>query len=374
MISYICYTAYFLVLCTIIQNSVQKDNNIFKRLFIVLTFGVMMLMMALRRFDVGNDTSHYLNFYRQIGLGFLDYDSRLEAGFRGLTILISRLSDGNEQVFIATCVILSFVPILILLIKCSKNLFYSIALFWTLSCINIASASRQGIAIGIICIGYLVLRSNIKASSLLYCLICIIASFFHRSAIFLIFVPLLRKRIITIRTLLLLITITTLLTATSFADLIFSRFAENYYNLYFGVKSGWAAAVFNMMLGVIAIIIDYYSITRNDRKKFFLKLEEDLKETNLLSRNEYLDNNFFRWMALLFSACCILSVNNSVIGRMANYFEPFLIIYLSNHIYNIKYRKLFAVGIIFSRVVFSVLALIIRPEWNSFFPFFFFWE
>ena len=375
MISYICYTSYFLILCAVIQASVQRDSKAFRNVFIFLTFGVMLLMMALRRFDVGNDTSHYLSFYHQIGSGYLNYNSRFETGFRNLTILINQLSGGNDQVFIAACVILSFIPYFILLYKGTNNLFFCIAMFWVISCTNIASASRQGIAIGLISIGYIILRTNKRRTTLLYLLFCVFASMFHTSAIIMIIVPFLRRRKVTIRAVIILIILTVSLTATNLVEIIFSRYVGNYYILYSGVKSGWSAAIFNMLLGVAALVIEYYSISQNERNAFFQQANNESNNSVIDSSKElFFENNFFRWSSLLYSACCILSVNNSVLGREATYFDPFLIIYISNHISDLKNKKVVALILILSRVGYSILALIIRPEWNSFFPFYYFWQ
>ena len=371
MLSYLIYSTYFMIACALSGNSKQRHNKYWNYFFIIFTFGLMLFMMACRRPDVGNDTQAYVTFFRKMGAGNINYDRRVEICFRYLTVFLSHITN-NEQIYLAICVILAFIPYLAFLVKTSDNLEFSIAMFWLNGCIVITSASRQGIAMGIILLGYLYLRTEKPGAVLIYSLLCILASLFHTAAIVMIIMPIFRKKKITARTMLIITLLTLGLTATNLVSFVFSRFVGNYYILYSDVQSGWAAAMFNMLLGVVAYVIEYYSLSYEERRYFLTKDEKNIQEENTLQiRNE---TYFFRWATIFSVACCILSVNSSVMGREASYFQPFLIVYLSNHIGKIKYSRYIMVGILLARIGYSALALVIRPEWNSFFPFYYFWQ
>lgn len=368
MLSYVFYTTYFLIACAIFGNSVQKRDIKWCRAFLFMTLVFMAVMMALRRGDVGNDTGAYCTFFNQIVAGNINYDARLEIGFRCLAIFTSKFSS-DAQVFTVVCVIITFVPVILLFAKYSKNIAFSVALFWAFTCINLTSATRQGIAIGFICIGYLFLRRYSRVGVIVYCISCAIAALFHSSAIIMIVMPLLRKRNITIGSFLIILISPLALIATNFVPFVFSKFVGDYYREFYTGHSGWVAPLFNMLLGASALLLEYYYLHSSNRE-LYNNVDSEF-ETN---EDELFDNNFLRWSALFSAACCILSVENSVIGREALYFDPFLILYISKYISRVKYSKLFMLIIIFARVGYTLLALIIRPEWNSFFPFYFFWQ
>ena len=374
MISYLLYSSYFFLMCSLIGNSKEVNKKIWRNIFVILTFGFMILMMGLRRIDVGNDTIAYVNFFNKMSAGDIEYDSRLEYGFRLFTILISKLSH-NENLYILICATIIMVPCYLFLQKCSNNLFFCIALFWALSCVNLISATRQGIAVALICIGYLFLRENKRKSSIIFILLVLLASTFHYFAIIVLAMLYLRKRTITIRSTSIIVLITIILIYTNAVSYVFSLFSGSYYVEYYSnVHSGWVAAVFNALLGLFAFFIEYISFSKVERKELFI----NKKEANaLITTNDNflkMENMFLRWTTLFYTMCCLLSINNSIIGRVAMYFEPFLIVYISKNINKTKYHKLLIPLLIGSRTSYTILSLLIRPEWNSFFPYHFFWQ
>lgn len=56
MTSYLLISLYLVVICVLFGTSVQLKSNNARKWFIALSFGVMCILMALRRHDVGNDT------------------------------------------------------------------------------------------------------------------------------------------------------------------------------------------------------------------------------------------------------------------------------------------------------------------------------
>lgn len=352
--------------------SVSKQRRVreWRCLFVFLTFGMMFFMMACRRADVGNDTQAYVKFFENIASGNLNYNRRIEIGFRYLTRLISCFTS-SAQVYLTICVALAFIPYLIFLVKTSKNLEFSISMFWLVGCTGITSATRQGIAIGIILMGYLSLRKGTIGSSILYCILCVLASLFHTASIVLIILVFLNKRKITIKVMLIITIISLFLTATNLVAFVFSRYVGSYYSLYSEIQSGWAAALFNMLYGVAAYIIEYSTLAKNKKKKSIPRDYTSNGRDTVAAQN---DTKCFRWTTIFYIACCILSVNSGIMGREGSYFSPFLIVYLSNHVKKLKHSRFVMVSILLARIGYSILALVIRPEWNSFFPFFYFWQ
>lgn len=320
----------------------------------------MLFMMALRRYDVGNDTEAYISFFKHMAAGDVRFDSRMEVGFRALAILVSKIST-NPQVFLAICAALCLIPQAVFIWKVSPHVAPSVLLFWLIGCIPVISAARQGIAMGLIVLGYLGLRKQTKSGMLLYCLSCIIASLFHDSAIILILLPFIAHFRVTRNKLLLAAVLVGVMAFSPALDLFFAHFLGGQYAAYLSVQSGWAASLFNMAVGLAIWVIGRYN-------------EQGLSNTGTYAWYQFKESQFLQWTVILYAVCSILAVKSGIIGRMATYFVPFMIVYATR---SEERRNIGKIGpwILYAALFgYNVLALIIRPEWNSFFPFHFFWQ
>lgn len=169
--------------------------NTSKRIFVVITAGLLILILGLRSEYQG------LDLYNSLGTGYFYYyhkindDSLMEifkyfgdqkyANFEIGFVLMSKLIGtlcSNHQILLFACALLSIIPVAYFIFKHSPNAWLSMVLYMALPLFATAtfSAIRQGISIGIVvlALGY------IKEKKMLPFIVAIIvACTFHSTAI-----------------------------------------------------------------------------------------------------------------------------------------------------------------------------------------------
>ena len=353
MISYIIITVYLLGICWVYGKSRQLDSYGARKVFALMTFGVMLFLMAFRRNDVGNDTMAYIRFFHQMKSGDYGADHRIEIGFRMLTILIGKITK-SDVIFMVCTVTIAFIPHMVLYIKENYRIDLAVIFFWLLLCVRICSVQRQGIAMAFVAVGYLCWRKDTKWSLIQYIFFCFVATLFHNSAIIMIMLPILNKKKIDIKLGSAIIIGAFLMTITNIIPTLYNMIAGNYFSRYSKIQSGWMSSIFNLMIGCMVYYLGYYvkGICNSSKEK-----------------------NFMSWCAVLYASISIMAVNVGIMGRISLYFLPFVIVLLVEELSkNYKFKIVFEVGSIGALLGYNVLALLIRPEWNSFFPYYFFWQ
>lgn len=362
MISYIGFSVYYILISIIFLKSKQREKRRNQNIYLFFTLGIMCIIFSLRREDIGNDTRDYLSFFKHIATGDMNWDSRIEIGYRYLTLFISKISH-NPHLYIAINTILVFAVQIFFVRKFSESIEISTIIYWLLCATTLVSAQRQGIAMGLVQIGYLFLRKRKQYSYTIYFIFCILGALFHVGAIVMIFIPFLQKIKLNEKRIFLFVSITIVGAISGLFSKIFNMLLTffSYYSRYSGTESGIMATSFRMCIGIVAV---FWGIRCQ-------KNNEDEKEKKVCM-NKY-DNSFFQWSSLLFGMTSIMAINLSIMGRIAIYFMPFMVIYLANSIFE-KNTNLYLCTCILALFGYNFLGLIIRPEWNSFYPFYFFWQ
>ena len=184
---------------------------------------------------------------------------------------------------------------------------------------------------------------------------CIIASLFHYIAIiFIVLMPLADRQLNLVSGLAgISVLIIFMLAIPIFYD-FFSFTPGLYYLIYLGRQSGLLAVIFHTSLGL-----------------FFLLFENMKKRSKANDSYQSRLYNIAEWSTIFYSVFFLISSNINISGRVAFLFIPPMILYVAH----VCKRKLLLTTItIVVFFIYNSLAIVFRPEWNSFFPFYFFWQ
>lgn len=351
MESFVLYTIIFLLLPLFFDNIERGKNRFYYLLF---SIGLMWFMTSFRRYDVGNDTEAY---HRYFNLAFTDdfnLDLRIEVGYKYLCIVISRYTN-NFTIFLVITSGIIFVTLFQYVRKYGQHPFLYISLFWCLAYVPFVSPLRQSLALSVILIS-LPLLLNKKYFYFLF--FCYVASLFHRSALVsVLLIPMMLVKPTNSRILYIVITIMLLVFSNTIS--YFNQYLDDeYYSRYFNTQSGSWAAFFNTLIGIIPL---------------FLEKTTSIQSKKTIKPSFYI---LMRWGTIVYSISYLLSLHTSGMGRIAYYFMPFMLSFWCFTISGLsKNNRIMTIILLFSSILsFRIIALLYRPDWNSFFPFYYVWE
>ncbi|WP_017401298.1 EpsG family protein [Acinetobacter radioresistens] len=158
---------------------VEKKSLNRDALWIPLSF--LILFASFRNYRVGTDTGNYVkNFISQLNYQYFNFNDNVEIGYQLIEYSLLRFTHNYFWLLFVTSFIVVFCYLYVFK-KYSKDYISSVFIFITLGTYTFFfNGLRQGIAMAIfaLAIPYLVKRKFSK-----YFLICILASFFHSSAL-----------------------------------------------------------------------------------------------------------------------------------------------------------------------------------------------
>ena len=145
---------------------------------------ILVLFASFRSYRVGTDTGTYVrNFINQLDYHYFDFRDGVEFGYQLIEYLLLRFTNNYFWLFFVTSFIVVFCYLYVFK-KYSKDYIASVYVFITLGTYTFFfNGLRQGLAMAIfaLAIPYLIKRNFFK-----YILICILASFFHTTALLMI--------------------------------------------------------------------------------------------------------------------------------------------------------------------------------------------
>ena len=188
---------FVLVLSFLLGNNNSEEWN--RARYIVIISFILIIVSGLRHFGVGNDTYSYIlefqsyaNYsYDDLLSNFTDYylhpgenGNGKDPGFAILCSLLTSIS--TEPLFfeftIAAFLLSSLARFFYVYITSMKGLTLAYIYYITSFYIYLPNSSaRQSLALGFLLIGFVMLRKS--KGSLLFCIFCVLASFFHKSSL-----------------------------------------------------------------------------------------------------------------------------------------------------------------------------------------------
>ena len=330
--------------------------------FLRLAFLVLWFMAAFRGLDVTNDTNAYWRTYQRIATyGFLG-ESRMEIGFVGLCYLLSRIFPNPQtgfRVLLFLSSTLSYFALEQWIEKHAKTYGVCILTFYFLLNASYMSAIRQSMAMGLVLLG---LNQLEKKKYICFLVFVAIAVLFHSSAIvalaFIVFANKKYRR----ESVIAILGIAIIATATNFVSRIVYQFRS---------ETAYAVGSVGNQTNVVAMSILFLSLILLRALAPSEVLEE--KEDN----DKAIGDDFYNYSIITTLAVTIMSLRAPALSRVCSYFTLAGIPYISNVMAEIRNRRLsFLIKIIFCVAIwgYSVVALILRPEWQHLWPYHFWWN
>ena len=336
------------------ENSRLKKENkhtFYQLVFFLITIFVLWFLTAFRSEWIGNDTFNYVTYFQIYSDSGINFDSRLEIGYQILNILVAKISH-NPYFFLGVVATLCYVGTGIYIYKYSDNLVFSTVLLFPIAYGFFATGLRQAIAMVICLYIYQAIKNK---RFLLAILLILLASSFHTSALLMLaflFHRLIPKKPFVV------IPLTVILVALSLSgimDNILPILLGDYGGYYESeeLTSGWLSISYYTIRALV-----FYGIA-------FLSYEKKIKENSLV---------LSLFTMLLVTIAFGFSIN--VFTRATNYFLLISMVELPNAIHRggLKHKKILMFLLGFIMVLYFLVTLIIRPEWNRLYPYQFNWN
>ncbi len=352
------FTILTILLITIL--TISPILKIKKEWAIWICMGVFWIMSGLRADTVGNDTQEYIRIFEIIGNGNYDYDdSRYEKGYLILNQILNFVSHNTSFLFFV-CGGFIYYSIGRFIIRYSTMPALSVLLFLTYGFFSFSmTAIRQSIAIGILLFSfdYIINRKLVKFLLLVVC-----ASFFHITSV-LFSLAYVAPKLKTNTKTIIIVCCSSLVGYIIFDSLLgemlslFTMYEHYSGGKYFGETR--LASIFYVAISSIILLFSYVIITRNRK----------LIPHNGLFSERYLFTEIV--IVLIAVALYILSLKLNILDRIAIYYNIFSIILLPNAVKILKtdLRGIVSAIVILCFFVYSSILLLMRPEWNSVFPY-----
>lgn len=336
------------------ENSRLKKENkhtFYQLVFFLIVIFVLWFLTAFRSAMMGNDTLNYVRYFQVFGQGGIDLDSRIEIGYQILNILVYKISY-NPYFFLGFVATLCYVGTGIYIYKYSDNIVFSTVLLFPIAYSFFASGLRQAIAMVICLFAYQAIKNK---KYWLAILLILLASTFHTSA--LLMLALLFHRLVPKKPFW-VIPLTAIFIALSLSgvmDNVFATIMGEYGGYYEkeGMTDGWLGIAYYCIRALV-----FYGIA-------FLSYEKKVKENSLV---------LSLFTTLLITVSFGFSLN--LFSRATNYFLLIAMVELPNALHRggLKHKKILMFLLGFIMVLYFLVTLIIRPEWNHLYPYQFNWN
>ena len=330
------------------------------KLYVVFAGSVLFLVMGLRHKYVGIDTTQYLERYhvsdRYDWSFFLNAQQwiKQELAFTLIGKVLQTFDVGNQMYLVLYALFISLC-ISRLIYKYMKNLFWGFYLHTTIGLFTMSmSGMRQSIAC---CICWLGIDYIIDKKPIRFCLLVLIASTFHQSAIFfLVFYWIGNVKIKKASGWLAWLFCLAFVFLRPVFVVILTKLMPVKYSIY-GMVSD--KNPINPLLVAIALLIPMFCLFFWERSKLETEQQERLYSLCFLG-------------SFIYAMITIMSLSSNMIGRMSQYFYIFNVVLLGNVITDIDdYKTRYIV------MLFAILLpgyMFFKSQSLGIAPYYFFWQ
>lgn len=354
--------------CTIVSIGDRKLE--LNRIILRVVFLVLGFMAAFRGMDITNDTAAYYRTYQKIAYGGFAGETRMEIGYVALNVLLTHIFQDTLVGFHVLLFITSVFSYWALEQWIERHaITYGICIiaFYFLSNQSYMSAIRQSVAVGFILWGLMAME-DLKGRKryVVYTLLIVFATLFHKTAVVALIFPFLTKRKYTRNTTWLLMLITLVATLTNIVSSVISIL---------GLGTGYVTTEIGNAVNVGVVSLLYLAL-------LLLRLFCDNTSyvtdegTTDIEHTVYGDS-FYTYCIALSLAVTVMSLRAAGMSRLNMYLQLVGLPYVSNVMRRIKDQRVaFIVKVVFGMAIwcYSVIALIYRPEWQHIWPYHFYWE
>lgn len=311
---------------------------------------ILMTLSICRDYSIGNDTEKYVLFYEENNYQY----SRFEPGFIWFMERLHSINSNPRFLILITSVII-FYSYGLTIKRYSKNPSLSLYIIFCYSFFNFAlSGIRESLAIAIILLSlpYLLKQETIK-----FILFIGLASLFHITAIIFIFAPLIIRINLNYKTFIACIILSFGLLLLFSKILAYALILVPAYNSYIGGKyfgETRLASILDLLI-LIGIFVFCFNIFKDKQKSY---------------------NRIFLKLVLSSIIIMFASLEFNLLSRLALYYSFYICIIIPNALseLNAKLRKYYKTNIALIFTIYNCIILIYRPEWNSTFPYKFYFS
>lgn len=337
-----------------------------KKIYILITFGIMFFLSALKSTNVGVDTKHYYEIFEWIkGSNVL---GRYEPGFFYLTKFLANKTENFQSLVVVSSIIM-FIPFSIYIYYESKDTVFSTLIFYLVYFISFNTMMRQGMAMGVAMFALMCYKKKHYLFSVLF---VAVAVSFHYSALILVLIPIISHMKYKFRNLIYCIIFAIIMVRFNIIDIVLRGLNIN--TLYSeNAGAGGADAIIQTLISFITIFCFYWS-----GNNYKLNPEnKNIVGKNNVKRNLTLSYRTEIWAIFLYMIFYILTIAFPVSSRFSSYFAFGFLTALPNKLsneYNGKIKFIVYSLIIGIYVTYQTLVFIFRPAWGGVFPYSFFWQ
>lgn len=316
----------------------------------IALFAMLILwgLTAFRASNIGNDTDVYIYYFNIFSKFGIDTQRRFELGYQALNVLIGKVTS-DPHVFLIIMASMMYICLYICIKKYSKNILITICLFYCCCFSLYTSVLRQGIAMIFVMFAYQHLKNNNKKVALL---LILLATLFHTSAIvaLLLFFS---NKIISNKMIIVLFIVVTTLSITGVLGVAMESMIPQYEHYYNGkyAATGWLAVTIELLRNLV----------------YYILINKALKTAQLRpSQKNIILLNFA--LLLIFSG---LGYSVNLFTRAGEYFMLNAIIELPNTLYSskMKNKRIWLFCICVGLMIWFLMVLIYRPNWNYLYPY-----
>lgn len=353
----------FILLLIFIGVFLLKKNKYSREIYFYLTFFVFFFVSAFRSMWVGTDTPSYYLLYGRIN-AFYSVESiqgHMESGFMYFCKLLSFISEEPQFLLIVTSFIMLFF-VFRFIHKYSNLFLLSVLIYVCDTFLFNLTGMRQSLAMVLVVYSFdYILKKNFYY----YCLIILLATMFHKSALLFLPVYFLFNIEINLKKIIYIISFSAI--AANFFQytqkIIFFLF-PSYIGYTDSVWFGEAklATILKLIMNFIVFITSYYFYSK---QKIFL------------SKKQIQFYNILLWLSLIGSCISMLSIKATLFSREILYFTFFNIVLLPNSIHSFRKKKVMifvSVSTIMFFILYAGICLYYRPTWFGVIPYTFCWE
>lgn len=354
MLVYLLQLATIPLLALIIKPSAGKSRR--RALTYVMLVGLILLgVAALRSVSVGIDTTQFCRAYVRIGAeGFSAFELERYEPLFTLLCLVLNWATNNHQALIAASSAICLIPIFRLIYLKSEDIPFSIFLYIALNLyFSSMNTMRQAIALGVIA---LALPRLIDGKWLPYVVCVVVATFFHRSALFALLLLPLSKITFTRGTFVAYLavsafTFTFSSKITEIAAVLMSR--EELYSAQF-MGSNYFGALLQAAVTFVCCLLcaNYFEYSKR------------------IGESKSLDSLYMHAMMLwlLFS---VFSMRVEIVGRVESYYSLFAVLAVPGAIKRApkEERGVIKGAACIAFLTYFIVICIMRPEWSGAIPY-----
>lgn len=370
-----------IALCGLFGNVRKNERN--KKRFVLLAFGLMIIVAAMRNYTVGIDLAkHYAKNYELIAYCpwneipiFAEYYS-YEIGYCYFCKVLTLISS-NAQFFILVTSVITYSAIGFFIYRNSPDVVLSTLLFiYSCMCYMYMNILRQALAVSVVLVAYEVTKriDNKIKKYLIFTMFVLVAYFLHTSAIlclsFIIFdnLKITRKHLFAVIGAVGLIY---LFYDKAYGVILSVLGAGNNYERYLisateGQGNMNRQSIINFLITAGAFILGFYQLVWKKRAQ--MKKNEGEKQVQ---------ENFLLYMGLMAMVCRLLIFRMNIINRFSYYFLPFTLILYPYAIQAIKYKTnrkiVYWFFVIIYFMYFVWMTFVYAKDFYGVIPYSFFW-